>query len=163
STDEEPIEAGGAETDVGGEVGKFYLCQQRAVGVIDLHPGGGAGAEAALGIPPEAGEKAPPAIGENRRVCQACAGNATTTSAGDGAGPSGDMRRAGVSDVEQRLVRREREAVGLHEVVGDDGNLAARGVDAVDVARADLALGGLALVAREDAVVGIGEPDAAVR
>src|SRR3546814_8214829 len=47
------------------------------------------------------------------------------------------VRGAGVGDVEQLLVGREGEAIGLHEVVGGDGEPAALGIEAVDVTGAD--------------------------
>ncbi len=72
------------------------------------------------------------------------------------------MGAAGVRDVEEASVAGEGEAVGP-DAVGDDGlDLAARGVDPVDMAGADLALGAFALVVAVDAVGGIGEPDGAV-
>ena len=72
------------------------------------------------------------------------------------------VRDAGVDDVQQRLVGRERQTVGLHEVVGDDGDAPARRVEAVDVAGADLARRCVAFVVGVDAVARVGEPDAAV-
>ena len=72
------------------------------------------------------------------------------------------MRGARVGDVEQPLVRRESEAVRAHEIVGGDADRSRAGVDAIDVAGADLALGLVALVIRVDAVGRIGEPDRAV-
>ena len=72
------------------------------------------------------------------------------------------VREAGVDDVQQRFVGREREPVRLHEIRGHDGDAPARRVDAVDVAGADFARRGVAFVVRVDAVARVGEPDAAV-
>ena len=72
------------------------------------------------------------------------------------------VREAGVDDVQQRFVGREREPVRLHEIRGHDGDAPARRIDAVDVAGADLARRRVAFVVRVDAVARVGEPDAAV-
>ena len=61
------------------------------------------------------------------------------------------------------LVGGEGQAVWPDEVVRDDADLAGRAVDAEDVVAADLALGLVPFVVRQDAVGGIGEPDRSVR
>ena len=73
-----------------------------------------------------------------------------------------DVLDPAVGDVQLRLVEREGEPVGPHEVVGDDAAGASDGVEAVDVTAADLALGTMTLVVAVDAVRRIGEPDRAV-
>ena len=73
------------------------------------------------------------------------------------------MAAGRIGDVEDRLVGREGEAVGLGEIVGDDADLAALRIDPVDVAAGLLHLGLVALVVAHDPVVRIGEPDRAVR
>ena len=72
------------------------------------------------------------------------------------------VREAGVDDVQQRFVGREREPVRLHEIRGHNGDASALRVDAIDVAGTDFARRGVAFVVRVDAVARIGEPDAAV-
>src|SRR5256885_16378899 len=59
------------------------------------------------------------------------------------------------------LIRRKGEPVGPENAFGDDGGLAGRAVDPVDV-HVDLGLGLVALVIAEQAEDGIGEPDRAV-
>ena len=74
-----------------------------------------------------------------------------------------DVGRAGVGDVEQLLVGREGEAVGFDEIGRRRRDRAAFGIDAIDVAGADLLRRGVALVFGIDAVGRIAEPDRAVR
>ncbi len=73
------------------------------------------------------------------------------------------MRAAGVGDIENLLVGREREAVRLDPVADDQGHRPAVRIDAIDVRRADLGFGLVALVVAVDAVGRIGEPDRAIR
>ena len=65
----------------------------------------------------------------------------------------------GIDDEQTMLVGGKRQAVWPDEIVGDDANLAGRAVHAVDVVAADLALGLVPFVVRQDAVGGIGEPE----
>ncbi|HEY0986132.1 MAG TPA: hypothetical protein VGD80_03735 [Kofleriaceae bacterium] len=73
-----------------------------------------------------------------------------------------DVAHAGVGDVEQALVRRERQSVGPDEVGGDGRARAARGVEAVHVGGVELRRRRVAFVVGVDAVGRIGEPDRAV-
>src|SRR5882757_6746984 len=77
-----------------------------------------------------------------------------------------DMRRvvrpvgeAGVEDIELLLVRREGNAVGLHEVIDDNFDVTRFRIRPVDVMLFLLRLGFDALIIAADAVDGIGEPD----
>src|SRR6185369_2399003 len=67
-----------------------------------------------------------------------------------------------IGDIEEGLVERERQAVRSLEVVGDERHLCGLWIDPVDVARADLAGGLMALVVAVDAVRRVGEPDRSV-
>ena len=67
-----------------------------------------------------------------------------------------------VGDEQAAFVGGEREPVRAFEVVGHEDDMAIGRVDAVHVARADLALGPLALVVAEDPVRRVGEPHHAV-
>ena len=68
------------------------------------------------------------------------------------------MLAARVVDVEHALVRREREPIGQHEVVDEQGIRAEIGGEAVDTGE-----GEVPLLGREGAGPRIGEVDAAVR
>src|SRR3982075_932605 len=77
-----------------------------------------------------------------------------------------DMRRvvrpvgeAGVEDIELLLVRREGNAVGLHEVIDDNFDVTRFRIRPVDVMLFLLRLGFDALIIAADAVDGIGEPE----
>src|SRR3954447_25646777 len=69
------------------------------------------------------------------------------------------VRKARVDDVKLLFVRRERNAVGLHEVIDDDLDVTGFRIHAVDVMFFLLSFGLDALVITADAVGGIGEPD----
>src|SRR6185312_7097226 len=69
---------------------------------------------------------------------------------------------ARLDDVEDRLVRRESEAVRRIDAVGGDRHRTGLAVDAVDVHR-QFRLGHIAFVIAEDAELRIGEPDRTVR
>jgi len=68
------------------------------------------------------------------------------------------VREAGV-DVELLLVRREDNAVGLYEVIGDNLDVTRFRIDPVDVTLFLLGLGFDALIKAADSVDRIGEPD----
>ena len=73
----------------------------------------------------------------------------------------GIVSRAGVADIDLLVVGREADAVGLVEVVGDEFDFAGLGIHAIHgLLQIHLAL--VAFVVAEDAVAGVGEPDAAV-
>src|SRR6202171_5221512 len=69
------------------------------------------------------------------------------------------VREAGVEDIELLLVRREGNAVGLHEVIDDNLDVTGFRIHPVDVMLFLLRLGFDALIIAADAVGGIGEPD----
>src|SRR5580704_10632465 len=72
------------------------------------------------------------------------------------------VRETGIDDIELLLVRREGNAVGLHEVIDDNPDVTGFRVDPVDVVLFLLRLGFDALIIAADAVDGIGEPDRTV-
>src|ERR1700736_2304997 len=72
------------------------------------------------------------------------------------------VRESGIDDIELLLVRREGNAVGLHEVIDDNPDVTGFRVDPVDVVLFLLRLGFDALIIAADAVDGIGEPDRTV-
>src|SRR5450631_964288 len=69
------------------------------------------------------------------------------------------VREAGVEDIELLLVRREGNAVGLHEVIDDNLDVTGFRIRSVDVMLFLLRLGFEALIKAADAVGWIGEPD----
>src|SRR2546429_846343 len=69
------------------------------------------------------------------------------------------VREAGVDDIELLLVRREGNAVGLHEVIDDKLDVTRFRIDSVDVVLFLLRFGFDALIIAADAVDRIGEPD----
>src|SRR5229473_3560454 len=69
------------------------------------------------------------------------------------------VREAGVEDIELLLVRREGNAVGLHEVIDDNLDVTGFRIHPVDVMLFLLRLGFDALIIAADAVGWIGEPD----
>ena len=71
----------------------------------------------------------------------------------------GSIRESGVDDRELLLVRREGDAVWLHEVIHDNLNVTGFRVDPVDVVLFLLGIGFDALVIAADAVGGICGPD----
>src|SRR5690606_12516396 len=64
---------------------------------------------------------------------------------------------------ELRLVEREGKTIGAHHVGDDRRDRARLAIDAIDIARADLADRLVALIVAVDAVHRIGEPDRAIR
>ena len=68
------------------------------------------------------------------------------------------MRRPAVGGVEHFVVRREAQAVGLKDIIGDHFDLAALTVDAVD-GFFQVQLAFLAFVIHQAAVARVGEPD----
>ena len=118
------------------------------------------GPDASVAVQPEAVEQAVAALGKDAAVGQAPP--AIDLETADVARSVGQVAGAGVGNVEHRFVRRKRQPVGLDEVVDHQFDRAAGRVDAVHVAGADLAVGALAFVVRQDAVARIGEPDAAI-
>src|SRR5246127_2454557 len=71
--------------------------------------------------------------------------------------------KSGVDDVEFLLVGRQRDAIGLHEIVDDDPDLAGFRIDPVDIVLVLFGLGLDALIIAADAVDRIGEPDRPIR
>src|ERR1700730_16956503 len=71
----------------------------------------------------------------------------------------GPVREAGVENIELLLVRREGNAVGLHEVIDDNLDVTGFRIHPVDVMLFLLRLGFEALIKAADAVGWIGEPD----
>ena len=69
------------------------------------------------------------------------------------------VREAGVDDIELLLVRREDNAVGLHEIIDDNLDVTRFRINAVDVFLVLLRLGLDALVIAANTVAGIDEPD----
>src|SRR5216683_4060472 len=69
------------------------------------------------------------------------------------------VREAGVEDIELLLVRREGNAVGLHEVIDDNLDVTRFRIHPVDVMLFLLRLGFDALIIAADTVGWIGEPD----
>src|ERR1700681_923918 len=69
------------------------------------------------------------------------------------------VREAGVEDIELLLVRREGNAVGLHEVIDDNLDVTGFRIHPVDVVLFRLRLGFEALIIAADAVGRIGKPD----
>src|SRR3954451_2567720 len=125
-----------------------------------MHAVAGARPDAPLRVEPETVEDGIGAVGEDLAARQLAV--VRDPEDADVLRPVLHMRDAGVGDVEQPLVRREGEAVRAHEIVGDDADRPRPGIDAIDMAGADLALGLVALIIRVDAVGRIGEPDPAV-
>src|SRR5262249_6230838 len=72
------------------------------------------------------------------------------------------VREAGVDDIELLLVRRQGDAIGLHEVVNDNLDVPGFRIDPVDVVFFLLGLGFDTLIVAADAVDRIGEPDRAI-
>ena len=70
--------------------------------------------------------------------------------------------KSGVDDIEPLLIRRQRNAVGLHEVIDDHLDLAGFRIHPVDIVLFLFGIGLDALVIAADAVDGIGEPDRAI-
>src|SRR6202171_870014 len=72
------------------------------------------------------------------------------------------VRKAGVEDIELLLVRRQGNAVGLHEVIDDNLDVTSFRIHPVDVMLSLFRLGFDALIIAANAVDGIGEPDRTV-
>ena len=122
--------------------------------MVDVDAVGGAGPDPALDIEPEAVEQPGRAGGEDPRTRQPRAVGGNRAGA-DMARPMGRIvAGAGVGDVEDALIGREGEPVGLDEIIRDEAQRAALPVDPVDMAGADLALGLVAFIVAEDAVIG---------
>src|SRR3981081_364605 len=69
------------------------------------------------------------------------------------------VREAGVDDIELLLVRREGNAVGLHEVIDDNLDVSGFRIQPINVMLFLLRLGFDALIIAADAVGGMGEPN----
>ncbi|CAM2160147.1 hypothetical protein PT2222_70130 [Paraburkholderia tropica] len=158
--DEQTVAIEAAEREIRDRFGNQDLAEQRAVRRIAVHAIGGAGPDVAVFVDAQAVRNALLHRHENAAVHEPsvahveCANMARTVL---------DMRRARVGDIERRFVGRERETVRLDEVVGDAARFRRAAHERIHVAAADLALGAKAFVVAENAVVGIGEPDRALR
>nr|GFC10428.1 hypothetical protein [Tanacetum cinerariifolium] len=132
--DEQAVAARAAEGQVGDLLRQADLAQQRAVGGEALHAVAGAGPDVALNIHAHAVRHPRLDDRKHRRLPQL----------------------ASVDHLEGANM-----AIGLHEIIGNAGDLTAKRVDAIDVAAGLLLVRLIALVIAEDAVAGHG--DRAVR
>ena len=154
------------EADVGDRFGQVDLADLRAVWGENVHtvvavaaPAGG-GPDVAVDVDADAVGTATAHVAEDAPVGEGLAVHHVEGT--DGARMAPLVRRARVDDVEDLVVGREREAIGLDQGVVDDGGFERIRVDAERVL-GDLQRRLVALVVDEAAVAGVGEPDAAVR
>ena len=147
AADIEAIALGAAKADVGDDFGDLDLADQRAVGRVDVDAVAGRGPDVAFRIDAKAVEQADRAGREQFRWTE-------RAPIGGDFGDANvlwailDMGRAGVGDIELFLVGEKARPFGLTKSVATAVDLATRGIEAIDVARADLGRRGVALIIR---------------
>ena len=132
--------------------GRCSLPSRRAVRVEAVQPVVGGGPDPARVVEADPVKRPRVAGREHLATAEAVAGDLEAP----------DVPPPCVDDVELGLVGGECEPVRAAEVVGDDHRVARQRIEAVDVARADLADGPVPLVVTIDPVARVGEPDRAV-
>ena len=159
--DVEAVAVATAKTKVRHQLGNADPADQRSVGRIGAHRIRARRPQVAMPVDAEPVEETVVADRKDLVVAQRLSVRRDPVDV-DRAGRVRHVRLAGVGDVEKRLVRREREAVGSNAIARDGLEFARRGVQPEDQGLLDLAPGEHALVKAIDAVGRIGEPDRAV-
>src|SRR5258706_14055053 len=113
--DAQPIAFGSAEADIGDNLRYQPLAQQCAVGRVAVHAVAGAAPQIAVDIEAKTVEQADRAVREHFAAAEAAAIGGDVEAA-DVVRSIGDMRGAGIGDVEHPLVGGKGETAGLDEI-----------------------------------------------